>query len=149
MPINILSLSFIKCNEVVECFMDGVSTVLSHRCGGLGVLKILLFFPANMAECVKVIVRCRPMNTREKDLECGCVLKMDSNTGLCAITNPNDEKAPPKSFTFDGSYFTDSTTENIYSDIAYPLVEVSFWPLLVSLMVNIETIANLYIIITS
>ena len=44
MPINILSLSFIKCNEVVECFMDGVSTVLSHRCGGLGVLKILLFF---------------------------------------------------------------------------------------------------------
>ncbi|XP_052800999.1 kinesin-like protein KIF17 isoform X2 [Mya arenaria] len=74
-------------------------------------------------ECVKVIVRCRPMNTREKDLSCNCVLNMDSDRGICAITNPNDKKAPPKSFTFDGSYFTDSTTENIYNEIAYPLVE--------------------------
>lgn len=77
-----------------------------------------------MAECVKVIVRCRPMNTREKDLNCKCVLKMESDRGQCAITNPGDAKAPPKSFTFDGAYFTDSTTEAIYNEIAYPLVEV-------------------------
>lgn len=41
----------------------------------------------------------------------------------CAISNPHDKKAPPKHFTFDGAYFTDSTTENIYNEIAYPLVE--------------------------
>ncbi|XP_060086319.1 osmotic avoidance abnormal protein 3-like [Ylistrum balloti] len=74
-------------------------------------------------ECVKVIVRCRPMNTREKELKCECVLSMDSKRAQCTIKNPSDPKAPPKVFTFDGSYFTDSVTENIYADIAYPLVE--------------------------
>ncbi|XP_033752600.1 kinesin-like protein KIF17 isoform X2 [Pecten maximus] len=74
-------------------------------------------------ECVKVIVRCRPMNTREKELKCECVLSMDGKRAQCTIKNPSDLKAPPKVFTFDGSYFTDSVTENIYADIAYPLVE--------------------------
>ncbi|XP_060578330.1 kinesin-like protein KIF17 isoform X2 [Ruditapes philippinarum] len=76
-----------------------------------------------MAECVKVIVRCRPMNKREEDLKCKCVIEMTGARAQCAITNPGDAKAPPKSFTFDGAYFVDSTTENIYNEIAYPLVE--------------------------
>lgn len=42
----------------------------------------------------------------------------------CTITNPNDQNAPPKKFTFDASYFTNSTTEQIYNDIGFPLVEV-------------------------
>ena len=78
-----------------------------------------------MSETVKVIVRCRPINTREKDLKCKCVVSMDGARGQCSITNPSDDKAPPKNFTFDGAYFVDSTTESIYADIAYPLVEVS------------------------
>lgn len=65
------------------------------------------------------------MNNREKDLSCKCVIKMEGDRAQCAITNPGDAKAPPKNFTFDGSYFTDSTTESIYNEIAYPLVEVS------------------------
>ena len=77
-----------------------------------------------MSEAVKVIVRCRPINSREKDLKCKCVVSMDSARGQCSIVNPADDKAPPKNFTFDGAYFVDSTTENIYADIAYPLVEV-------------------------
>ncbi|KAK3101727.1 hypothetical protein FSP39_005895 [Pinctada imbricata] len=74
-------------------------------------------------ECVKVIVRCRPMNTREKDLECKVCVTMEAKRGQCTIRNPMDPKAPPKMFTFDGAYFVDSTTENIYNEIAYPLVE--------------------------
>ena len=77
-----------------------------------------------MAEAVKVIVRCRPMNARENALKCGIVVKMDGGRGYCAIQKPKS-KDPPKSFTFDGAYFTDSTTETIYNDIAYPLVDVS------------------------
>lgn len=50
---------------------------------------------------------------------------MEGDRAQCAITNPGDAKAPPKNFTFDGAYFTDSTTESIYNEIAYPLVEVS------------------------
>jgi kinesin family protein 3/17 len=64
------------------------------------------------------------MNKREEDLKCKCVIEMTGARAQCAITNPGDAKAPPKSFTFDGAYFVDSTTENIYNEIAYPLVEV-------------------------
>ena len=81
-----------------------------------------------MAETVKVIVRCRPMNTREKDLDCTEVIEMDPNIGSCAIKNPSDSKMPPKRFTFDGAYGTDSTTEQIYADIGFPLVEVKVLP---------------------
>ena len=64
------------------------------------------------------------MNSREKGLDCKCCVTMDSAKGSCTIKNPDDPKAPPKMFTFDGAYYTDSTTEAIYNDIAYPLVEV-------------------------
>merc|ERR1719150_275842 len=48
---------------------------------------------------------------------------MDSKISKCSIVNVNDSTALPKSFTFDGVYYTDSTTEQIYNEIAYPLVE--------------------------
>ncbi|XP_001629592.2 kinesin-like protein KIF17 isoform X2 [Nematostella vectensis] len=76
-----------------------------------------------MAEAVRVIVRCRPLNKREKDLKCETVLEMDSDTGQCRLHKPGDKTQPPKAFTFDGAYFIDSTTENIYNDICFPLVE--------------------------
>ncbi|CAH1787556.1 unnamed protein product, partial [Owenia fusiformis] len=77
-----------------------------------------------MAEAVKVIVRCRPLNRREKDLNCKTAVKMDGKVGQCTITNLCDPKNQvPKSFTFDGAYFTDSTTEQIYADVGYSLVE--------------------------
>lgn len=48
---------------------------------------------------------------------------MDSGRYV-SIVNPHDSSAPPKTFCFDGVYYMDSTTDQIYSDIAYPLVEV-------------------------
>ena len=51
-----------------------------------------------------------------------CVF-MDPKISQCSVANVNDTTAPPKSFTFDGVYYTDSTTEAIYNEIAYPLVE--------------------------
>lgn len=50
---------------------------------------------------------------------------MDNSHCTCSIVNPTDSSAPPKSFTFDGVYHINSTTEQIYNEIAYPLVEVS------------------------
>uniref|UniRef100_A0A0K8STU4 Kinesin-like protein n=1 Tax=Lygus hesperus TaxID=30085 RepID=A0A0K8STU4_LYGHE len=76
-----------------------------------------------MAECVKVIVRCRPMNSRENALKCRNVVTMDSDRCSCSIANPTDNTAPPKSFTFDGVYGDNSTTEQIYNESAYPLIE--------------------------
>ncbi|XP_077867468.1 osmotic avoidance abnormal protein 3-like isoform X1 [Saccoglossus kowalevskii] len=74
------------------------------------------------AEAVKVIVRCRPLNERENNLKCSTVVKMDSSKGSCSLIKPKSHD-PPKMFTFDGAYYVDSTTETIYNDIAYPLVD--------------------------
>ena len=51
-----------------------------------------------------------------------CVF-MDPKVSQCSVVNVNESGAPPKSFTFDGVYYTDSMTESIYNEIAYPLVE--------------------------
>ncbi|CAB4017681.1 kinesin KIF17, partial [Paramuricea clavata] len=76
-----------------------------------------------MAEAVKVIVRCRPLNKRETDMKCEVVVKMDSSIGQCQLFKPGEKEQPPKSFTFDGAYDTDSVTQTIYNDICFPLVE--------------------------
>ncbi|XP_078725797.1 kinesin-like protein KIF17 isoform X1 [Lampetra fluviatilis] len=74
------------------------------------------------AEAVKVVVRCRPTNEREKNLGCKVVVSMDTVRGQCFIQKPGSGDEP-KQFTFDGTYFIESSTEQIYNDIAYPLVE--------------------------
>uniref|UniRef100_A0A2K5E3Q3 Kinesin-like protein n=1 Tax=Aotus nancymaae TaxID=37293 RepID=A0A2K5E3Q3_AOTNA len=69
------------------------------------------------SEAVKVVVRCRPMNQRERELRC------QPARGQCCIQNPGATDEPPKQFSFDGAYHVDHVTEQIYNEIAYPLVE--------------------------
>ena len=76
------------------------------------------------SEAVKVVVRCRPLNGREKALGCGVVVSMDVRHGQCFIQKPGATDEPPKQFTLDGTYFMEQTTEEMYNEIAYPLVEV-------------------------
>ncbi|XP_030363776.1 kinesin-like protein KIF17 isoform X2 [Strigops habroptila] len=75
------------------------------------------------SEAVKVIVRCRPMNARERALRCKVVVSMESTRGQCFLQNPAAAGEPPKQFTFDGAYCQEHSTELIYNEIAYPLVE--------------------------
>ncbi|XP_064137481.1 kinesin-like protein KIF17 isoform X1 [Loxodonta africana] len=75
------------------------------------------------SESVKVVVRCRPMNQRERELNCQPVVTVDCARGQCFIQNPAAADEPPKQFTFDGAYYVDHFTEQIYNEIAYPLVE--------------------------
>ncbi|XP_006862467.1 PREDICTED: kinesin-like protein KIF17 [Chrysochloris asiatica] len=75
------------------------------------------------SESVKVVVRCRPMNQRERELNCQPVVTVDCARGQCFIQNPGAADEPPKQFTFDGAYYMDHFTEQIYNEIAYPLVE--------------------------
>ncbi|VDK77376.1 unnamed protein product [Dibothriocephalus latus] len=75
------------------------------------------------AEAIKVIVRCRPLDEREKSLNCKSVVFIDSSRGQCSICHPARENDIPKNFFFDGAYGQTSTTEHIYADIVYPLVE--------------------------
>ncbi|CAH8562322.1 unnamed protein product [Heterobilharzia americana] len=75
------------------------------------------------SEAVKVVVRCRPLNKREKSLNCSSVLEIFNDTGQCLIIHPSNKNLPLKNFFFDGSYDHNSTTEQIYNDICYSVVE--------------------------
>lgn len=50
---------------------------------------------------------------------------METSLCQCFIEKPGASSEPPKQFTFDGTYFITQTTEQMYNEIAYPLVEVS------------------------
>ncbi|KAK6477446.1 kinesin-like protein KIF17 [Huso huso] len=75
------------------------------------------------SESVKVVVRCRPMNERERALNCKAAVTMESARCQCFIQKPGATNEPPKQFTFDGTYYTNQTTEQMYNEIAYLLVE--------------------------
>ena len=74
-----------------------------------------------MAESVKVIVRCRPVNEREERLQCDVVVSIDTDIMQIQLTKPKSD-GPPKLFTFDGVYNMADTTQHIYDDICFPLV---------------------------
>uniref|UniRef100_A0A915PGM1 Kinesin-like protein n=1 Tax=Setaria digitata TaxID=48799 RepID=A0A915PGM1_9BILA len=73
-----------------------------------------------MAESVRVICRCRPLNQRELHLNSQICVKMDQSCGQVILQGEN---GCVKQFTFDGVYYMDATTEQIYNEIVYPLVE--------------------------
>lgn len=84
-----------------------------------------------MSESVRVVVRCRPLNSRENSLKCKVVIDVDENKNQIQLytkgRNKNDPKnssqETPKCFTFDGTYGDDSKTSNIYAESAASLVE--------------------------
>ena len=57
-----------------------------------------------MAESVKVAVRVRPFNQREKDRGSKCVINMVDK--LTQISDPDNPDQPPKDFSFDFSYWS-------------------------------------------
>ncbi|XP_056000812.1 kinesin-like protein KIF28P isoform X2 [Ostrea edulis] len=57
-----------------------------------------------MAENVKVAVRVRPFNDREKQRKATLIINMQGNSTY--IKNPEDLKAEPRSFAFDYSYWS-------------------------------------------
>eukprot|EP00049_Salpingoeca_infusionum_P002080 m.53909 g.53909 ORF g.53909 m.53909 type:complete len:1163 (-) comp11376_c0_seq3:388-3876(-) len=73
-------------------------------------------------ETVKVIVRCRPMNSREKGLNCKVVVDINTKLGQVKLRKPGSSEAP-KPFTFDGAYGMDSNSKIIYEDMGFPLIE--------------------------
>jgi len=64
------------------------------------------------------------MNEREKNLKCKTCIGCDDVTNKVSIFKPDDKTStPPKNFTFDGAYFVDSNTKQIYEDVGFALVD--------------------------
>lgn len=80
------------------------------------------------AECVKVVVRCRPMNGSEMDRGCSKVVEIDKNLlqvrlKKTELAGSDDTDTESKAFTFDAVFDDDSLQSEVYDDTAYSLVK--------------------------
>ena len=76
---------------------------------------------SDKSECVKVVVRVRPMSSTETSDGRKVAVTADHKRAEVAVANPDG--GPPKTFTFDAAYGSDAKQEQIYASSAYPIVE--------------------------
>ncbi|XP_015190874.1 PREDICTED: kinesin-like protein KIF3A [Polistes dominula] len=75
-------------------------------------------------ENVRVVVRVRPLNGKELDGHSKNIIKVDALNSEITINNPNAAHGePPKVFSFDAVFDTDSTQVDIYNETARPIVD--------------------------
>ena len=79
--------------------------------------------PANLADAVQVVVRCRPMNKKEKEDSRTKIVKVVPEKGTVAIQDPANPGDDPKTFTFDACYDWDCKQRDVYDETAHPLIE--------------------------
>mmetsp|Transcript_17939 Transcript_17939/g.53743 ORF Transcript_17939/g.53743 Transcript_17939/m.53743 type:complete len:766 (-) Transcript_17939:710-3007(-) len=75
-------------------------------------------------ECVKVVMRCRPLNSKEKADGRTKIVEMDRKTGTVILNNPKgDTSEAPKSFTFDHVMDENISQREVYDIAARPIVD--------------------------
>lgn len=77
---------------------------------------------ASKVEAVKVMVRCRPLNSSEKSKNCASIVDIDRSRKEVIIKDPN-EKDNVKRFTYDDVFHTTIAQKIIYQSSAYSIVE--------------------------
>lgn len=77
------------------------------------------------SESVKVVVRCRPMNEKERAAKFERVVSVDVKLGQIIVRNPREASASelPKVFTFDSVYDWNSKQIDLYDETFRPLVD--------------------------
>ncbi|XP_071040217.1 kinesin-like protein KIF3A isoform X2 [Parasteatoda tepidariorum] len=76
------------------------------------------------AENIRVVVRCRPMNENEKNSHFKNIVEVKPVEGTVTLSHPHaSEYDPPKTFTFDTVFGTDSTQLDVYNLAARPIVD--------------------------
>ncbi|XP_034060929.1 kinesin-like protein KIF3B [Gymnodraco acuticeps] len=77
------------------------------------------------SESIKVVVRCRPMNEKEKAAKFERVVSVDVKLGQIIVRNPREAAANehPKVFTYDSVYDWNSKQIDLYDETFRPLVD--------------------------
>lgn len=74
-------------------------------------------------ENVRVVLRVRPLSEQEIENSCRQITSVDSSCNAISVTNPQaPSEEPPKVFTFDTVFDTDSTQIDVYNRVAAPIV---------------------------
>lgn len=81
----------------------------------------------NRNEAVQVVVRCRPMNAKERDSGCSQVVQVFPHAGEIEVLCPNEtvmngQVDQRKIFTFDAVYDPKAKQQEIYDEAVRPLV---------------------------
>ncbi|XP_071954651.1 kinesin-II 95 kDa subunit-like [Antedon mediterranea] len=75
------------------------------------------------AETIKVVVRCRPLNSKETAAGHKRIVEMDVKKGVVLLSNPNSQGEASRNFTFDSVYDWNSIQKALYDETFRPLVE--------------------------
>lgn len=76
-------------------------------------------------ESIQVVVRCRPLNRKEKDENRSSIIDVDVAARQVAIKNPDFPAEAPKSFTFDGTYDENTQQKLFYEESCFGIIESS------------------------
>ncbi|GMH45965.1 hypothetical protein BSKO_13929 [Bryopsis sp. KO-2023] len=80
--------------------------------------------PKTSPENIKVVVRCRPLNSKEINDGRQRIVEMETNTGQVQLRNPKlDASDPSKMFTFDSVFDWNSQQQAIFDECARPIVD--------------------------
>ncbi|KAM7007917.1 kinesin-like protein KIF3A [Passerculus sandwichensis] len=72
---------------------------------------------------VKVVVRCRPLNDREKATGYKMAVNVDEMRGTITVHKTDSSNEPPKTFTFDTVFGPDSKQLDVYNLTARPIID--------------------------
>ena len=76
------------------------------------------------SESVRVVVRVRPLSSKEKQDGREMVVKVDKKAGMILVKEPGSSD-PPKQFTFDNVYQPGCAQKEIYDETAAPIVDAA------------------------
>jgi len=74
-------------------------------------------------ENIQVIVRCRPMSSKEVSNGYTGVVKISKEENSVAVSVPKNDGSEYKQFTFDSVFDWNSTQEELYKKMVHPLIE--------------------------
>ena len=74
-------------------------------------------------ECVKVAIRVRPMNKREKEQNSRLCVQVDKDNNTVSVISDKNES---KTFPFDYVYPMETTQREVYDQVAFPIVDSIF-----------------------
>nr|XP_046179678.1 kinesin-like protein KIF3A isoform X4 [Oncorhynchus gorbuscha] len=72
---------------------------------------------------VKVVVRCRPLNQKERSMGHKQAVSVDENRGTITVNKLETNHEPPKTFTFDTVFGPDSKQLDVYNLTARPIID--------------------------
>ncbi|XP_041079364.1 kinesin-like protein KIF3A isoform X1 [Polyodon spathula] len=75
------------------------------------------------SDTVKVVVRCRPMNQKEKGMGYKQAVSVDEIRGTITVNKIDSTNEPPKTFTFDTVFGQDSKQLDVYNLTARPIID--------------------------